>query len=49
MEALSDKKASYKKTTMPVVFLCNGIKLGVVKYTKIDQGDQFIVAKYLFN
>ena len=33
---------------MTVFFLRNGIELGVVKYTKIDQRDQFFVTVYQF-
>ena len=32
----------------PVFFLWNGVELGVVKYTKIDQRDQFFVTSYQF-
>ena len=33
---------------MTVFFFLNGIELGVVKYTKIDQRDQFFVTSYQF-
>ena len=33
---------------MPIVILWNGIELDVVKYTKIDQRDQFFVTSYQF-